>query len=441
LIGDLNKLLKGFIPENMLQRGLMILDTNLNPIKTLFEHRKVPEDGWNDEIIAFLLKIFAFMDTDKDPKAIRVGEREARTSSPLVSDLSHGFCHGVGRSGQVFAAQPKAPGTSILYNLTNKLALDALIKFGLPNIKDAIIFPISTGMAIGLACNAAKKEKNKKIILVPRLDHKSPLKGIDLVGLEAKIIDSTIDGDTIRVNPEDIEKQVSDEVLGILSTTTFFPPRECDDVKKIAKIAKEHDLYHIVNNAYGVQSRSIMKKIRGAIDAGRVDAVIQSTDKNFLTPVGGTVIGSPNKEFLEEINQSYAGRATAAPIIQFLASILSMGIKGYESLRDQQEKNRKLLEDLLTELMPKYGERILKVENAIACAVTIDNYDYLKVGGGLYNLRVTGPRAYSSNSDWGTCHNKYPHSYLVINAAIGANESDVRGIMEKLSKIFDQIKK
>ena len=441
MIGDLNKLLKGFIPENMLQRGLMILDTNLNPIKTLFEHRKIPEDGWNDEIIEFLLKIFTLMDTDKDPKAIRVGEREARTSSQLVSDLSDGFCHGVGRSGQVFAAQPKASGTSILYNLANKLALDALIKFGLPNIKDAIVFPISTGMAIGLTCNAAKKEKNKKIMLIPRLDHKSPLKGIDLVGLEAKIIDSTIKGDSIKVNPEDIEKQINDDVLGILSNTTFFPPRECDDVKKIAKIAKEHDIYHVINNAYGVQSRSIMKKIRGAIDAGRVDAVIQSTDKNFLTPVGGTIIGCPDKDFLEKINHSYAGRGSAAPIIQFLASILSMGVKGYESLRDKQEKNRKLLEGLLTELMPKYGERILKVENAIACAVTIDNYDHLKVGGGLYNLRVTGPRAYQSNSDWGTCYDNYPHSYLVINAAIGANESDIRGIIEKLSKIFDQIKK
>ena len=56
------------------------------------------------------------------------------------------------------------------------------------------------------------------------------------------------------------------------------------------------DLVHIVINAYGVQSPEWMKLIRSAIDAGRVDVIIQSTDKNFLTPIGGAVIASPYKE-------------------------------------------------------------------------------------------------------------------------------------------------
>ncbi|NHI91821.1 MAG: O-phosphoseryl-tRNA(Sec) selenium transferase [Candidatus Lokiarchaeota archaeon] len=440
MIGDLNKLLKGFIPENMLERGLLVLDSNLNPIKTLFEHRKIPEEGWNDEIIEFLLKIFNFMDTDKDPKAIKVGEREARTSSPLVSDLSSGFCHGIGRSGKVSAAQPKAPGSSIMYQLANKLALDALNKFGLPNIKDAIIFPFSTGMALGLSCAAARNRANKTKILYPRLDHNSPLKGMDLVGIKPKIIPSTLDSDVVYINPDDIAKEIDEKVLGIVSTTTFFPPRTCDDVKKIAKIAKENDVFHIINNAYGAQSKLLMKKIQGAIDAGRVDAIIQSTDKNFLTPIGGSIVGSPSKEFLEEINQCYPGRASAAPVVQFLTSILSLGVNKYNELRIQQENNRKLLEDLLKDLMPKYGERVLEVENPIACATTIDNYDPLKLGGGLYSLRVTGPRAFQANSKWGTCHDNYPHSYLVINAAIGSSESDIRDMMEKLKKIFSQLK-
>ena len=436
MIDDLKNLLKGFIPDNMLERGLLVLDSNLNPIKRLFEHRKIPEDGWDDEIIEFLLKIFTFMDTDKDPKAIRVGEREARTSSSLVADLSSGFCHGVGRRGKVSTAQPKAPGSSIMYKLANILALDALNKFGLPNVKSTIVFPFSTGMAVGLTCAAARNKKNKNKILFPRLDHNSPLKGMDLVGVKPKIIPSTLDGDAVRINPDDIEKAIDDEILGILSTTTFFPPRECDDVKKIAKIAKDNDLYHIINNAYGAQSKILMKKIQGAIDAGRVDAVIQSTDKNFLTPIGGSIVACPDKEFMEEINQCYAGRASAAPIVQFLASILSLGIKKYEALRSQQEKNRKLLEDLLKELMPKYGERVLEVDNPIACAATINNFDPLKVGGGLYSLRVTGPRAFQANSNWGTCYDLYPHSYIVINAAIGSVESDIREMMEKLKKIF-----
>ncbi len=78
--------------------------------------------------------------------------------------------------------------------------------------------------------------------------------------------------------------------------TSFFPPREHDDIKEISKFAKKHDLVHIVINAYGVQSPEWMKLIRIGIDAGRVDAIIQSTDKNVLTPVGGALIASPNED-------------------------------------------------------------------------------------------------------------------------------------------------
>jgi hypothetical protein len=37
-----------------------------------------------------------------------------------------------------------------------------------------------------------------------------------------------------------------------------------------------------VNNAYGVQARAITKMVTKAFRVGRVDAVIQSTDKNFM---------------------------------------------------------------------------------------------------------------------------------------------------------------
>ena len=33
---------------------------------------------------------------------------------------------------------------------------------------------------------------------------------------------------------------------------------------------------------------------------GRVDAIVQSTDKNFLVPVGGAVVCGPNPAFIEQ---------------------------------------------------------------------------------------------------------------------------------------------
>ncbi|MFX1451118.1 MAG: O-phosphoseryl-tRNA(Sec) selenium transferase [Promethearchaeota archaeon] len=436
---DLEKYFRNIIPDHMLDRGITVLETYLKPIRILLEQRQIPEEGWNKESINLFLKVLSLMDTDKDPMAARVGEREARMASPYISELAQGFCHGIGRSGVIATSQPKAPGGSIMYNLANRLALNAIKKFGVPNVNGAIIFPLATGMSIALALAAARDSTKRKKVVFPRLDHKSPLKAIRLVGLTPVIVEGKIYGDAVRIPPEIIEKAIDEETAAILSTTTFFPPREADDIKTIAKIAEEHQIPHIINNAYGVQSRIIMKKIQGAIDAGRVDAFVQSVDKNFLAPVGGAIVASPDEDFLEQINQSYAGRGSAAPIIQFLAAILTLGVRRYERLRDEQEENLKLLKDLILKTVQKYGERILDVENPVALAISMTKRDPQKVGSALYSLRATGPRA-PSTKDWGSCINEYHSPYLVLNAAIGSNKSDIIQINEKLEKALQQIK-
>lgn len=428
------------IPANMEQKGNKILQSILRPIKILWEQRTIPTEGWSDETIELALKLFTWMDTDKDPKAVRIGEREARLASPLLSKLAYGFNHGIGRSGDIAAPQPKAPGTSIMYQITNRLATQALRKFGAPNIKEAVVVPLSTGMGIGLTYAAIRKKLAKQEVLCTRIDHISPIKGLKLVGLKPKIIESDLVGDAVQVDPEKVRKNITAETVGILSTTTFFPPRETDEIKELAKIAAEYDIYHVINNAYGVQSRAVMKKIQGAIDSGRVDAIVQSTDKNFLAPIGGAIIGSPSEGFTEEVSQCYAGRATAAPIVQFLAAILSIGTQRYEKMRDAQELNRALLNQLLEEIAEKRDERLLKIENPIACAMTLDHWDAKKIGGILYELRVTGPRAYQKGEIQGACYDNYPHSYLCLNAAIGSSELDVREAVERLEKAFQQAK-
>lgn len=40
---------------------------------------------------------------------------------------------------------------------------------------------------------------------------------------------------------------------------------------------------------------------------GRVDAFVQSTDKNFLVPVGGAIVAGTDKDFISEIGQLYPG--------------------------------------------------------------------------------------------------------------------------------------
>ena len=437
------------IPQNMLNRGQLVLNSFLKPLKVLFEQKAIPLEPWTDEQIEFLLLTLSNMDTDKDDNAARVGEREGRIASKLHLKTSAGFCHGIGRSGFLTAPQPKAPGGSILYEISNYLARNFLRKFGLPNIEKAIVVPLSTGMSLSLSLGALKPDWNKdklnikRTVLVPQIDHKSLLKAIDLMGFKTKIIEGKIFGDAVRIPIEDIKANLDDNCFAVISITSFFPPREHDDIKKISKFAQENDLVHIVINAYGVQSPEWMKLIRSSIDAGRVDVIIQSTDKNFLTPVGGAVIASPIEENIIKISQTYAGRASATPIVNFLISALSLGINGYQKLIEEQQKNRILLEEKLQKIAEKIKERILDIYNPVAVALSLTNLkekQLYALGGALYNLRVTGPRVYNPKEKaFGTCCSTYQTPYIVMNAAIGAKKKDIILAVERFEKAYKQI--
>ncbi|MHA1752023.1 MAG: O-phosphoseryl-tRNA(Sec) selenium transferase [Candidatus Helarchaeota archaeon] len=439
---NIDKLLNNFIPKHMKDRGINVLNANFFPIKDLLEHRVVPENNWDEETIKFFFRILSQMDTDKDLKGVRVGEREARVASNYVGSLAAFFCHGIGRGGRIIGAQPKAPGASILQNIGNRLALDFLKKLGNPGLKGAIVLPLATGMSISLALATIRDETKKTEIIYPRADHRSPLKAIEFIGLKPVIIEGIInDHGGVEIPIENIENAITDKTAAILSTTSFFPPRECDNIKEIAKIAKANKIGHIINNAYGAQNQFFMKKIQGAIDAGRVDAIIQSTDKNFLTPVGGAIISSPDKDFLDKVTEKYAGRASAAPIIQFVAAVLSLGLKRYFNLQEEQKKNRILLEKELKIIAEKYGERVLKIENPISCALTINTRNAKTFGGVLYELRITGTRAIEKNSKWGPSIDNYPDSYMSLSAAIGATEEDILKAFERIDKAFQQTNK
>ena len=87
--------INGLIPKNMEKRGELVFSENLKEIEDIFNHRKIPENGLSDEKIKLFLRFLSMMDTDKDPKSIRIGEREARILSTIHDELSSGFCHGV----------------------------------------------------------------------------------------------------------------------------------------------------------------------------------------------------------------------------------------------------------------------------------------------------------------------------------------------------------
>jgi O-phospho-L-seryl-tRNASec:L-selenocysteinyl-tRNA synthase len=270
--------------------------------------------------------------------------------------------------------------------------------------------------------------------LYPRIDHLSPSRGIAFAGLAEVQVPTVLKGDAVCADLSALEQLMRKHASSVvLLTTTFFPPRESDPVKDIAKLCSEVGNPLVINNAYGVQSEEIMRNVRSAVDAGRVDAVVQSSDKNFLSPVGGSVVVSPDKRVMKWAAETYAGRATAAPVVQTLAALLVIGLEGYNQLRKEQVANRALLEDRLRETAGAIGQRVLSVDNPVSCAMTLDGIDVEEVGAKLYTLRVTGPRAVTKGV-YGSCIENYPHSYLVMNAAIGAKQKDVEEATSKLNR-------
>ena len=431
---EIDRILEKNIPKSMLQRGRTTVDSLLGPVRDVLNRRQFPEKSLTDLQIEMMLQLLSSLDTDKDPEAARVGEREARVASPFIGRLSAGFNHGIGRSGKLAAPQPKAPGASLMQQVANNVALDAVRKLGLSNMKSGIVAPLSTGMSISLVLGALRRELGTKRVLFPRVDHTSPHRAIALAGLEKKIIPTIIDGDAVQADLGVLEKEIKRTKLNaVLATTTFFPPRESDPIKEIAKSCAEHDVPLIVNNAYGVQSERTMSEIRSAADAGRVDAVVQSSDKNFLSPVGASIIVSPSKELIEQVMETYAGRASAAPVVQTLAALVALGMQNYKDLQQQQIENLKLLHEKLNEIAEKLNQRVLSVWNPVAYALTMDGLDVKEIGARLYNARVTGPRAVEKGA-YGSSSDNYPHSYLVMNAAIGASRNDVETATAKLDK-------
>jgi O-phospho-L-seryl-tRNASec:L-selenocysteinyl-tRNA synthase len=60
-----------------------------------------------------------------------------------------------------------------------------------------------------------------------------------------------------------------------------------------------------------------------------VDAVVASTDKNFMVPVGGAVVtsGKGNTAVVDAVRRGYPGRASISPILDLLITLLSMGVE------------------------------------------------------------------------------------------------------------------
>ncbi len=183
--------------------------------------------------------------------------------------------------------------------------------------------------------------------------------------------------------------------------------------------------------------------------------VIQSTDKNFMVPVGGAVVASSSIEFLQRLSATYPGRASMTPIIDLFITFLSMGEEGYLRLLSERQRLLTVLADRLQSICAKYNlSRIVAPRNTISFAVSLESIvaegqSLSFLGSMLFQRNVSGCRVVQRSStssiisnysfqNWGSHHTDYPASYITAACAIGMEESDIDCFIERLDKVLQK---
>ncbi|CAL6325024.1 unnamed protein product [Bathycoccus prasinos] len=434
----------------------------------LVSNRKLPTDGWNEQVIESFLLELSQLDSNNFLDNCGVGEREGRVYSKLVQRRNFGLHHGIGRSGDVSADQPKAIGSSIIAKLANILVADAMKISGLQSIDSTttLLLPLCTGMSLCSVFNAlrahhreeqnAKEEERQNTILWTRLDQKTCIKSILASGYDVCVVDPILEKDELITNLQALEKELSAEdtkkIACVVSSTSCFAPRASDDVEAIAKLCQKYNVAHVINNAYGVQSRKLCGKIEAAMRKGRVDCVVQSLDKNFLVPVGGAIVcaSKGNGYLVDKVRKLYPGRASISSTLDVLITLLEMGKTGYERLLDERETNYEKLKMALERTASKYGERVLETpNNPISLGVTLTssrNDLVTKFGSMLFTRRVSGARTVPMQETkkigdvelrgFGASFSTYPTAYFTAAAAIGMREKEIESFELQLEKTF-----
>mmetsp|Transcript_19254 Transcript_19254/g.28486 ORF Transcript_19254/g.28486 Transcript_19254/m.28486 type:complete len:488 (+) Transcript_19254:132-1595(+) len=482
---DIDELLTAFqslnIPKTHATVGFSNLIASNKSFRSLFINRRLPDVGWSDVQIQSFLYLFSTLDTnnkgDEGQRWCGVGEREGRVFSSLVANRHFGMSHGMGRSGDIIEPQPKAAGSSVMVKLTLLMVLDAIRRgSGLDSkgvAAHGVLIPMCTGMSMSLVLSSIRRE-GRDIVLWSRIDQKSCFKAISTAGLLCKVVPTKIVGSEVVTDLEAMEtllQKYEGRVLAIITTTSCFAPRVPDKVDEVAKICQRVDVFHIINNAYGLQCEKTCKLINRAGVVGRVDAVVCSMDKNFLVPVGGAIVISPKEEIIKTVGKVYAGRASSSPIIDLFITLLSMGLKGYQQLLSERNALLPHFTKRLSEIASKYDEKLLECpSNTISYGISLDHLarpklddqnekDYLAsigkdvsyFGALLFSRCVSGtrvvPRAQlkvMGGQDFfgfGSSTNEYPHAYMTAACAIGVTKNEVDEFFARLDKNLKEFKK
>ncbi|XP_030374529.1 O-phosphoseryl-tRNA(Sec) selenium transferase [Scaptodrosophila lebanonensis] len=459
--GDL-KISEKLVPKNYMSLGVAAQRSKQRAFKELLEERKWPEHGWPDEHIEELVHQVAGLDSNNFGHNVGMGEREARIACKLVARRHYNFGHGIGRSGDLLEAQPKAAGSTLLANLTNSLLQQLIQMLGIRSCRCCFLVPVATGMTLTLCFQSLRKSRPlAKYVLWSRIDQKSCFKAITAAGLQPIIIAGTLlpEEKALITNVAAFEQQLAQldpaQILCLYTTTSCFAPRNSDDIVAIAKLAANAGVPHVINNAYGLQCSKLTHQLEQAQRVGRVDYFVQSTDKNLMVPVGGAIVASFDEQSLQQVASTYAGRASSSQTLDVFMTLLSLGRDGYLRLVSERKQNFLYLRERLQEFAATHGERVPDTKmNGISLALTLETLSAIGItslGAMLHTRGVSGVRVVPMGvnksidgyefANFGAHHEDYKQPYLTVAAALGVTRPEIDKFFTVLDRCWTEYKK
>lgn len=331
---------------------------------------------------------------------------------------------------------------------------------GIRSTKKSILVPMATGMTILLCFLALKLKKAKsKYILWSRIDQKACFKSILTAGLIPIIIQPVLDENgSLVTNIKEFENKINelgvDNILSIFSTTSCFAPRQCDDIIQLSELSKKYNLYHVVNNAYGLQSTYLTHQIEQGIQKGRLDLFVQSTDKNLLVPVGGAIVAGPDQDLISDVAKSYAGRSSMSQTLDVFMTLMHLGRNGYKKLCDERKENFTILNHEISSIAKEFSEEVIKCKrNPISIAMTLTKFDQkncTELGSMLFTRGVSGARVVGMFDNkciggytfegWGKHSDDIKVPYLTVAAGLGVSKGEITELKWKLKKLLTKCK-
>lgn len=343
---------------------------------------------------------------------MKIGERENRIYSSIVRSKYMGFGHGIGRSGNLNDAQPKSVGNCLLGRITTHFLIDLIKNFGIRSCNYVAIFPYATGMCISTCLLYLRQSRpESEYVIISRLDHKTCYKCITFCNLKYFVVDMIMQKEELCTDIKKIEQLIKNygkKICCILSHTSSYAPRNCDDLLALSYLCRDHDIPHVINNSFGLQCDFLCKEIQKCFDQkGRIDFVVQSCDKNWLVPVNGGIVFGSNKKKVEELKKTYPGRLPINAYLDLFITLLELGKYKIMEMRKQRRENYEWLKKEAEQICNKYNLELIKMsKNKLSIGINLNGlYKYCGIdnpkiigliGSMLYYRNVTGHRVICS---------------------------------------------